>query len=254
MSEQPPTEPLPAEEPPESGSAKLTRVRKEHPWAFAGALMGGIGTFLTAVVSAVALIGDNGNPAPPTPPPPSTPSPVAKLEAPYTYGGGIDGRGTVTDDERMISVKAPDQWSNVKRGGWFPNDIDGVAGRIGPGLNASSAILSWSDPDSATPGLFFGASKDSRLLARHTPRSILETVGLAPCAAGAIEENTIGELAGALVEHTCPGSRVRWFSYAWAPSSRDYLVFLQVKLVSDRDEDALRRILTTLDVSRFARR
>jgi hypothetical protein len=252
VSEQPPAEPPHAQQQPERGSAKLARARKEHPWAFAGALLGGAGTFLTAVISALALLADDGSQprAGPTPPPP----PVTELEAPYTYASGIDGHGTVTDNERLISVKAPDQWPNRKYNGWFPNDIDGVDGRIGPGLNASPAIDSWREPGSATPGLFFGASRDPRLLALHTPRSVLESVGLAPCAAGAIEENTLGELEGALVEHTCPDSAVRWFSYAWAPRSRDYLVFLQVKLVSERDEGALRRILTTLDVSRFARR
>jgi hypothetical protein len=238
----------PPEESTERAAGKLTHARKDHPWAFAGALLGGLGTFLTAVISIVALVADNGGKAPTSPPK----QPGA--EAPYTYAGGIDGKGTVTDDKQLISVRVPDQWSNTARNGWFPSDIEGVEGRLGPGLNASPAIASWADPDASTPGIFFGASKDPRLLMLQTPRSLLETVGLAPCSARAIEDNTTGKLEGAVVEHTCPDSSVRWFSYAWSPPSRSYLVFLQVKLVSERDQDALRRILTTMDVSRFASR
>jgi hypothetical protein len=245
-------DPQARDEPTKRAGRKLARTRKEHPWAFAGALLGGLGTFITALISALALVVDDGGDAPPTPQQP--PPPVTQPDAAYTYAGGIDGHGTVADDERMISVRVPDQWANRDGDGWFPSDVEGVEGRVGPGLNASPAIDAWADPEAPTPGIFFGASKDARLLALHTPRSLLETVGLGRCSAGAIEDNTFGALEGALVEHTCPDSPVRWFSYAWSPRSRSYLVFLQVKLVSERDEDALRRILTTLDVSRFARR
>lgn len=223
---------------------RLTSVRRDHPLAFVGALIGGIGTFVTAVISAVTLVSGNGNDGRGGT---SGESTGLALETPYTYMGPV-----VRDDTGLISVKVPDQWSNRARNGWFPNAIPGVASRIGPGLNASPSIARWNDPAAATPGLFLGASSDPGVT-RYTPRSLLETIGLAPCSAGAIEESTNGGLVGALVEHTCSGD-VRWFSYAWSPGSRSYLVFLQVKLVSDRDEGALRRILTTLDVSSFADR
>jgi hypothetical protein len=243
MSEPPPVVGAPPE-PPVPRAERLTSVRNNHPLAFAGALIGGIGTFVTAVISAVTLVSGDGNEDRGAT---SERAPLVALETPYTYTGA-----PVRDDTGLIGVKVPDQWSNRARNGWFPNAIPGVASRVGPGLNASPSIAGWNDPAAATPGIFLGASSDPGVTG-YTPRSLLETVGLAPCSAGAIEESRNGELVGALVEHTCPGE-VRWFSYAWSPGSGSYLVFLQVKLVSKRDEGALRRILTTLDVSSFADR
>ena len=227
------------------GLRSANELRRTHPWAVAGSFLGGVGALSGAVIAALALFvndGSSGGAGPATGPTTTAKKRVLITPPEYTYH-------VVRDDTKALSLSVPKQWKTVYGDGWhsafLPPIKDGT--RIGPGLNATPSFTLW-QRDKRTPGIFVGASK--RLVAnRYTPRRLLKTFVFKGCDAGAVRSFETDAKAGGTLRWTCPGTSARWYTSAWwPPTSHAYLVYIQMKLVTSSDDEALQEILETLTV------
>jgi hypothetical protein len=222
--------------------------QKRRSWLVLGRTLGGFGAFLAGIVAAVQFVqGDEGRP--PVAPklaalssgvttPPPTPT---SLKPSYEYT-------EVTDRERRIRVEVPTAWGNVLGNGWHARGLPPFPEEelIGPGLNASPNVAAWSG-DFETPGVFIGVSR--RVLQTYTPRQLASEITYARCTFDRREPYTNHAFTGEVVHWRCPGS-TRWIVLAATPTgARDYVLWIQTKLVDERDVEAYNRILSTFEVS-----
>jgi hypothetical protein len=141
----------------------------------------------------------------------------------------------------------PIQWSNVDGKGWHAYGLPPIPeGRyVGPGLAAAPNISRWSK-DHKTPGIFLGTSKVVRR--SYSPNDLLTKVEFSGCNAGPVRKIETPSKSGGSIRWTCDDG-ARWYASAWwPPRSHAYVVYLQVKLVSTADDDALQNVLETLAV------
>ena len=219
-----------------------------------GAVLGGAGTLLAALFSGLALWsgGDNGTSG--VAGAQSVPSPPAATAAAYR------GYDRYRDDTGALSVEVPKEWGSRAGDGWHPSGFRGVRDGewAGPGLNASPNYRQWIDsPRAEVPGVFVGAST---ILAEagHTPARLAEGYlrrsdgcRFASGQAYPSAQHPDETLRGRSVRWTCGdgGSYPMWFMLAATPQgAKSPVVYVEMSLVSERDETALDRILATLDV------
>lgn len=223
------------------GLKSANELRRIHPWAVAGTFLGGIGAISGAVIAALSLFVNDGSSGPVVPDPITTTT-KRKLVTPpaYTYH-------LVNDNTKALSVSIPKQWRTVFGDGWHLRGLAGIEDGtlVGPGVNAAPSISRWRS-DYRTPGFFVGASKQVARVA--TPRKLLTSLTL-PCDPGPIRPIATDAKSGGSVRWTCPGTSARWYVSAWwPPRTHAYVVYVQVKLVTSSDDEALQQILETLTV------
>jgi hypothetical protein len=218
---------------------RLVGVVKSHPLMALVSVLGTIATFVVGTTRVAGLLvggGDAVGVGQPIPIDDSLPAVPG-----YEYV-------VVSDRTGQISVEVPTEWGNVLGNGWHASKAlkPVLAGeRIGPGLNASPSVEAWKT-DLLTPGVFIGASRS--LLEEFTPRGLLERVSYGACRTTGRESYSSKRYTGEIASWTCPGD-TSWRVLAAVPTAaREYLVYLQVKLVSPRDAEAYERILDTFRV------
>jgi hypothetical protein len=214
---------------------------RRRSWVVLGRALGGIGTFIAAIVAGLQFVGGDG---------------------------GKDGVSTgddrpayvytrIADDAVLLSVEVPTAWTDVLRNGWHARNLPPFADEelLGPGLNASPNVQDWGrQREHETPGVFVGASRT--VLPEYTAHDLATRISFSGCskaeAAPTPWENL--QLRGETVTWTCPGD-TRWV--VLAATSRDpgdpYAVLLQAKLVAERDTEAYERLVSSLQVEFPAR-
>lgn len=222
---------------PPSGVQRATRFPRQHPWVTVGTFLGGLGAALGALFAGLALFVDYGGSAggaaetPPAPPP---------VPFDYTYHG-------ITDKAKTISLSVPTKWANIDAKGWHASGLKPIPNGkyVGPGLVAAPSISKWNS-DHTTPGIFVGASKIVRR--SYSPNALLTQIEFFDCDAGPVRRIETPVKSGGSIRWTCD-SGARWYAAAWwPPKTHLYVVYMQVKLVSPADDDALQNILETLTV------
>ena len=229
----PPTLP-PAPEQPSQASFAARMWPRRRTWIVLGRTLGGFGAFIAALIAGAQFM-FGGDP------------PREKRDGysstPYVFADRRDQSGA-------IGFEAPTAWGNVNGSAWVATSMGVVADGtpLGPKLQASPNIESWSAPrELQTPGVFVGVSE---LLAdRTTPRALAERFSYAKCNSDRSVPFRRGGLDGWEARSTCPGTETSWVTLVVRSTAEPgALVFVQAKLVGERDEAALDRILATLDI------
>ncbi len=222
-------------------AARLTERAKARPLLAVATALGGLGTFIASLVAVAQLfVGGSGTGVADTIPETGT-----GQAARYEF------RQVETDLNGRISVDVPTAWGNVRRDGWHATGLPGLADGelIGPGLNAAPNIDAWRT-DLQTPGVFIGVSRE--ILDHFTPTTLLDGVAFESCDRTAGETYTSDRFTGDVAEWSCAragGTPVRWLIVAATPTEkRDFLVYIQMKLVSPADEEAYNKVLNTFEV------
>jgi hypothetical protein len=218
----------------------MARIVKEHPVMLVVSILGTVATFIVGTARVTDLvISDGGTPVGETIPASDVTQPTAPS---YEYT-------TIEDESGRISVDVPTEWGHVLGNGWHANNFPRIprGAVIGPGLNAAPSVEAWStDREFETPGVFIGASQ--KILADYSPEEVLQQVSFAGCRTTGRRTYTNAGFTGAIVTWACPGA-VNWRVLAATPTeSRDYLVYVQAKLVSSADVEAYNKILNTFEV------
>jgi hypothetical protein len=223
----------------DQGWGRLARVVKEHPLMAAISVVGTCATFIIGTTRVASLV----------------------------IGGGLGGVGPaveagttnlpsapeyeyveVSDETGRITVEVPTVWGDVPGDGWYPRSIPGVksGARVGLGLNAAPNVEAWKE-DLETPGVFIGASR--ALLDVHTPTSILRRTPPDGCSSTTSETYANADFTGEILTFACPDAGAEWRRLAATPTkTRDYLVYLEAKLLSSADVEAYNKILNTFEV------
>jgi hypothetical protein len=230
---------------------RIGEARQEHPWIFFSSVLGGIGTFLGTIISAIALWA--GNSSQQKPAKPAAETRVASIATPARYSSYYE----ISDNQRAISVEVPREWGTHPGNGWhpinFPPFPPGTS--IGPGLNAAPNVKAWKN-DLSTPGVFLGVSK-KLAQAGYDPDKLLNLFFPAEVCRTAKTERYPNALypsslfRGRSQRWICSesGRYPQWYLLAALPvGKKSPLIHVQVKLVSPRDEQALERILSTFRI------
>ncbi len=169
-------------------------------------------------------------------PPPHPPSPLPPGQV-------------VQDATGTISVLVPQNWNSIFGNGWHPRGVPPFpAGTdIGPGLNASTNSDAWFN-DLTTPGIFVGASR--LLPAHYTPSSLLQQISVPHgCASLSSQGYATAEWTGTQDMWSCAHSATRWWTIAMWPHDHNYIVYVQIKIVTSLDKRIGARALASLSVT-----
>ena len=189
-------------------------------------------------------------PEPPTPtpepPPPPTGDPVAAL-------GDIRGVADlppgavayvefveVADNDTLITLSAPVEWSDVDGSQWEPNE-DGV--RAGPAITVSPDVAAWRDTW-GTPGVFIAASDQ---LGFATPAELLDDNQFAgSCDFDSRRPYDDGVYVGEFdVWVNCGDEGSVFIVIAAQPEDDSYLVLVEIVVVSESDWDATATVVAS---------
>ncbi|GAB7047168.1 serine/threonine-protein kinase [Catenuloplanes indicus JCM 9534] len=148
---------------------------------------------------------------------------------------------TVTDASGGVSVTVPAAWATqVRTTGWNPATINLPPGRA-PGLVVGADLTAWSDPASAVPGVFAGAS---RALREGRP-ALPDHSG---CAAEPARIRRLGDGSVTVKRWTgCGGTTISFTEALITPAAGDYGVYVQIRQVdaADHTERILRGVRTS---------
>jgi hypothetical protein len=147
----------------------------------------------------------------------------------------------VTDASGGLSAAVPGAWAHQLRdAGWNPQVLRLPAGRA-PGLVVGSDLTTWSDPASAVPGVFAGASRALRGGAPALPDH-------STCVREPDRRYSLGSRTATVQRWTrCGGTRISFSEALMTPSTGDYGIYVQIRQVdgTDHTEEILRRVRTS---------
>jgi len=148
----------------------------------------------------------------------------------------------VYDDDGVLVMQIPTTWADIDGSGWNLNDEI-----VGPGVIAAPSISTYYD-SWTTPGVFFGASTD--LLDEMEPGDLLNVVDLSDsCTYDDTYDYADAVYTGAYdVWLNCGGTDAAFLVLEAYPQEQDFVVFIQIQVVTDADLEALDVILATFDV------
>jgi len=148
----------------------------------------------------------------------------------------------VQDDDGLLTMQVPTAWNDVDGRNWNLNgDIVGNAIVAAPDLD--SFYNSWT-----TPGVFFGAS--AVLLDQIQPGDLLDAFTFSDCTYDSRNDYSDPVFTGQFdLWANCGGTDTALVVVEAYPPGNDFVVFVQIQVVSDADLDALDTILATFNVS-----
>ncbi len=173
------------------------------------------------------------------------------LEVSFSFAETIEEEGStdgptsyaeyapVSDDTGAITVDVPTEWSEVSGAGWTMNGTP-----VGVSITASPSIAGFQDTW-ATPGMFFGASRD--LIGPYDHTTILDDITFADsCVYDSRTEYSDPLYTGFYDLWTgCGGTDTMLVVLAAVPEDRSILLVVQVQVVSEADLEALDTVLNT---------
>jgi hypothetical protein len=217
--------------------SRLAQLVRDHPLLAVASALGSLGTFAAGTAALAGLLGAGQ---------PSTIGEAIRAdelglrpEIPYSYE-------QVSDDSGRITVEVPIGWT-VTGDGWHAEGLPPIRHdeNLGPGLNATPNLDAWMT-DLETPGVFIGASQ--KLLKTHTPRKVLDQFWFnRKCTPWARSAYRDGPFEGEIETQSCKTARWSLLAAVRSEAPR-YLVYVQVKLVTTADVEALDQILDTFQL------
>jgi serine protease Do len=150
----------------------------------------------------------------------------------------------VTDGNSAISIELPVEWQDIDDAPWTDDtgQIIGASITAAPDLNLFNTSFE-------TPGVFFSAS--TSLASVYDTTTLLDSAGdfSDVCTPGGRSDYSDGNYTGVYdIYENCGGVSATWVNLSVTPSSGGYIILLQVRLVSDADLEALKHILTSIQV------
>jgi serine protease Do len=165
-------------------------------------------------------------------------------EPPPGSSGSTNSRGytyhMVRDNSGLLQMEIPTQWSDVDGSAWLMDDeVIGVALLAAPNLN--DYFSRWT-----TPGVSFRASAELGL----TETEVLELLDYADACTYGGRESYADELYSGYYDiwTNCSGEGVLYVVLAVVSEGREFLILVQVQVVTEDDLEALDRILNSFVV------
>ncbi len=160
--------------------------------------------------------------------------------------GGNDGvvyeYVEVTDDDGILVMQVPTAWADIDGRRWNIDDED-----IGPGISAAPSLTAFYETWTS-PGVFFGASVD--LLDEVEPGDLLNLSDFSDeCTYDDTYDYEDAIYAGWYdLWLNCGGTDTTFLVLEAYPPEEDFVVLVQIQIVTDADLEALDMILATFDV------
>ncbi len=164
-------------------------------------------------------------------------------------GDEVGGDGGVTyeytevhDDDGVLVMQVPTTWIDIDGSGWNVDDEI-----VGPAIVAAPSLASYYETW-ATPGVFFGASVD--LLDEFEPSDLLDLADFSDsCTYDDTYDYEDAVYTGAYdLWLNCGGTDTAFVVLEAYPQEEDFVVYVQIQIVTDADLEALDVILATFDV------
>jgi serine protease Do len=148
----------------------------------------------------------------------------------------------VYDDDGVLVMQIPTAWAEVDGSGW---NVEGAI--VGNALTAAPSIDGFSTTW-GTPGVFFGASEV--LLDEISPGDLLDVYDFSDsCTYDGRSDYEDAHFTGSYdLWGSCEGTDTALVALEAYPSDGEYVVLVQVQIVSEADLEALDVILATFDV------
>jgi serine protease Do len=148
----------------------------------------------------------------------------------------------VFDDDGVLVMQVPTTWTDIDGRNWAMDDEI-----IGSGIAAAPSLSAYYDTWT-TPGAFFGASAD--LLDELEPSDLLNLSDFSDeCTYGDTYDYENSVYAGAYdLWLDCGGTDTAFVVLEAYPAEEDFVVYVQIQIVTDADVEALDVILATFDV------
>lgn len=148
----------------------------------------------------------------------------------------------VYDDDGILYMMIPTTWSDIDGSGW---NLDGTV--VGNAIIASPSLVNFYDTWD-TPGVFFGASQV--LLDETEPGDLLNMWDFSDsCDYDGTYDYEDAVYAGAYdLWLNCGGTNTAFVVLEAYPPEEEFVVLIQIQIVSDADLDALDTILATFDL------
>ncbi|MEA3511873.1 MAG: S1C family serine protease [Actinomycetota bacterium] len=148
----------------------------------------------------------------------------------------------VFDDDGVLVMQIPTTWLEIDGSGWNVND-EIVGPRIVAAPNLAAFYDTWT-----TPGVFFGASVD--LLDELEPSDLLDLSDFSDsCVYDDTYDYEDAVYTGAYdLWLNCGGTDTAFVVLEAYPEAADFVVYVQIQIVTDADLEALDVILATFDV------
>ena len=161
-------------------------------------------------------------------------------------GGDVAGAYEYTevfDDDGVLVMQIPTTWSDIDGSGWSIDD-ENVGSGIVAAPNRAAFYNTWT-----TPGVFFGASVD--LLDELEPSDLLNLTDFSDsCTYDATYDYEDTVYTGAYdLWLNCGGTDTTFLVLEAYPQEEDFVVYVQIQIVTDADLEALDMILATFDVT-----
>ncbi len=158
---------------------------------------------------------------------------------------GYSGYTTVKDDSGIVSIEAPNEWSDTSGGSWTPT-FDKSA--KGVGITVSADIAKYQDTWTE-PGVFIGVSR--QVPKSFTVDKLLDTVSFKDsCTYEDRSDYQDQALTGKYDYYSkCDGGKGGDFIVLAAmPADESYMVFVEVLVMSDADLEAADHIVQSFTV------
>jgi serine protease Do len=148
----------------------------------------------------------------------------------------------VFDDDGVLVMQIPTTWMDIDGSGWY---VDGEI--VGSGILAAPSLAEFYDTWT-TPGVFFGASVD--LLDELEPSDLLNLTDFSDsCTYDDTYDYEDAVYTGAYdLWLDCGGTDTAFLVLEAYPEAADFVVYVQIQIVTDADLEALDVILATFDV------
>ncbi|MCL1693875.1 MAG: S1C family serine protease [Actinomycetia bacterium] len=148
----------------------------------------------------------------------------------------------VFDDDGVLVMQIPTTWLDIDGSGW---NIDDEI--VGPGIVAAPSLAAFYDTWTS-PGVFFGASSD--LLDELEPSDLLNLTDFSDsCTYDDTYDYEDAVYTGAYdLWLDCGGTDTAFVVLEAYPAEEDFVVYVQIQIVTDADLEALDVILATFDV------
>lgn len=148
----------------------------------------------------------------------------------------------VYDDSEAIGMEIPAEWSDIDGSAWVVDDQE-----VGAHITAAPSLDGFYDTWTA-PGVFFGASRS--LAQRYNEAALLDTMSFTDSCGydGRFDYEDPLYTGKYDVWTDCGGEGTTFIVLAAVPAQRQFVIVVQVQVVSDADLEALDTILNTFQV------
>lgn len=173
------------------------------------------------------------------------PEAASSLEEGEAQSGAVsyDEYVVIADDTETISVEIPKAWSDTSGGAWTDEKEQAIGVSIAAAQDLEAFYNTWTEP-----GLFIGLSES--LAQEFTPAEYLDQEDFSSiCEYDGRKEYSDDIHTGFYdLWLQCDGEDNLFLSLAMTPETGEYLVQIQMVLISDADLEALDHVLTSFSV------